>query len=124
MGPTAPKVPADVGGNAGPAAKKKKRAAKKATDNKSVVTNKEPQQARSIPQGKSFLDFFNGTQGNGVGWPKLTDARFKLTRNMCVRFQVKGSCTQSCTFAHTVKSKMSGAQEAEASAEFRKIYGK
>jgi hypothetical protein len=58
------------------------------------------------------------------GWPKLTDARLELTRNMCIRFQVKGSCTQSCTLAHTVKSKMSGAQETEASAKFRKIYGK
>jgi hypothetical protein len=93
-------------------------------DDKSVVTNKEPQQAWSIPQGKSFLDFFNGTQGNGVGWPKLTDAWFESTRNMCIRFQVKGSCTQRCTLAHTVKSKMSGTQETKASAKFRKIHGK
>jgi hypothetical protein len=122
--PTGPKATAEVGGDEGPAAKKKKRAAKKATDDKSVVTNTEPQQAWSIPQGKSFLDFFNGTKGNDVGWPRLTDSRFESTRNMCVRFQVKGACTQGCTLAHTVKSKMTGAQESEVSTKFRQIYGK
>jgi hypothetical protein len=121
MGPSTPKVPTEVGGDESPAAKKKKKAAKKAMDDKSVVTNKAPQQAWSIPQGKSFLDFFNGTQGNDVGWPKLTDGRFESTRNMRIRFQVKGSCTQGCTLAHTVKSKMSGAQETQASAKFCKI---
>jgi hypothetical protein len=92
-GPAGPKAPMEVGGDEGPAAKKKKRAAKKSTDDKTVVTNKEPQQAWSVPRGKKFIDFFNGSQGNDMGWPKMADARFESTRNMCVRFQVKGSCT-------------------------------
>jgi hypothetical protein len=113
----------EVGGDEGPAAKKKKRVAKKSTDDKTVVTNKEPQQAWSVPRGKKFIDFFNGSQGNDMGWPKMADARFESTRNMCVRFQVKGSCTKGCTLAHTIKSKMSDAQESEVSTKFRKIYG-
>ena len=121
---TPPTAPKDVGGDEGPAAKKRKRAAKKATDDESPVTNKEPQQAWSIPEGKAFADCFAGAQGNDSGWPKLTDVRFDTKRNMCPRFQVKGACTKDCTLAHTVKSKMSASQEAEISTRFKKIFGK
>ena len=124
--PTVPQgvVPKDVGGDEGPAAKKKKRAAKRLTEDKSPVTNKEPHKDWQLPEGKSYIDFFKGGNGNDTGWPKLTDARFDATRNMCVRFQVKGTCTKGCTLAHTIKSKMSPSHVTEIATRFSKIYGK
>jgi hypothetical protein len=114
---------AGVGGDEGPAAKKRKKAGKKVTDDKTPVTNKEPQQAWSVPEGKSFASYFEGPQGNEHGWPKVNDKRFDSARCMCVRFQVKGSCTEGCTLAHIVKSKMSEEQATKVTAKFRKIYG-
>jgi hypothetical protein len=72
------------------------------------VTNPEPQQDWSIPEGKTFLEFFGkkSTVEQGA-WPRLADPRFDEPKSMCIRYQVKGKCTNRCTLAHLPKSKMS-----------------
>ena len=105
-----------------PAAKKRKVVAKKT--NLVQVTNDEPQQSWSIPEGKAYLSYFKPGGPNDTGWPKLEDPRWESDRRMCIRFQVKGQCTGACTLAHTPKSKMSNKQETEIAARFKKIFGK
>jgi hypothetical protein len=104
-----------------PAAKKRKVVAKKT--NLVQVTNDEPQQSWSIPEGKTYLSYFKPGGPNDTGWPKLEDPRWESDRRMCIRFQVKGQCTETCTLAHTPKSKMTSQQETEIAARFKKIFG-
>jgi hypothetical protein len=113
--------------NDDPSPSKKRRLAKKAKREQgaSNVTNKEPQQAWSIPEGKAYDDFFK-TEGGGVNdlnWPKMADARHDWDKRMCVRFQVKGKCTSQCSLAHTLKSKMSSQQGKAVTDRFKKIFG-
>jgi hypothetical protein len=112
--------------NEEPSASKKRRLKKKAKrEGTKQVTNKEPQQAWSIPEGKTYDNYFNN-DGEGVNdqnWPKMADDRHDYARRMCVRFQVKGQCTSQCTLAHTLKSKMSNKQRTTVSERFKTIFG-
>jgi hypothetical protein len=111
-----------------PASKKRRTAketAEKAAREKPIATaNKEQQPAWSIPEGKTYMDFFAPGGANEGGWPKLYDARYDKERSMCIRYQVKGACTTRCTLAHVVKSKLSEKDDATITERFRKIYGK
>lgn len=107
----------------GPATKKKK-ATKTAT--KSPVTtdtNPEHQKVFSVPAGKTYTEFFDSGGENATGWPKLRDPRLSGIKSLCVRYQVNGSCTSSCTLAHVPISKMSDKTAAELAARIKKIYG-
>jgi hypothetical protein len=109
-----------------PSSRSKKRKANRMNNKEKVkVTNKEPQQDWSIPEGKSFGKYFTttGTGENDLMWPKMADERHEVEKRMCIRFQVKGHCTDKCALAHTVKSKMSNKQETEITARFKKIFG-
>ena len=59
-----------------------------------------------------------------TGWPKVQDTRFERPRSLCIRFQVKGACTEGCSLAHITKSQMSNKQETDVAAKFRAVYGK
>jgi len=117
------RTPTDHSTNNGSAAKKKK-TSRETKPKAKRVTNAEPQQAWSVPEGKKYNDFFAEGGSNEYGWPKLVDARFEVPRKMCIQFQVKGACTEECTLAHVTRSKMSNKQETEVSARFKKVYGK
>jgi hypothetical protein len=88
------------------------------------VVNKEPQHAWSIPEGKTYQDFFSENSPHKMGWPKLVDPRAEGPRQMCVSFQVKGHCTKKCTRAHVSRSKLSSKQETDITSRFKSIYGK
>jgi hypothetical protein len=105
-----------TGGETPPTKKKKKTAT-----SSEKLTNSEPQQAWSIPEGKAYKDHCQQGGANELGWPKLKDARFESDRSMCMRFQVKGECTKRCTLAHITKSKMTAKQDADGTARFKKI---
>jgi hypothetical protein len=118
-----PKGISDLTDNEEPTASKKRRKKKKGV---TKVTNKEPQQAWSIPEGKAYDEYFSIKDGGGVNdqnWPKMADERHDYDRRMCIRFQVKGECTSSCTLAHTLKSKMSSKQRTAVNEKFKTIFG-
>ena len=114
-------------GDSEPASKRRKTsnevAEKRNREKPATAKNKEPQQAWSIPEGKAYIDFFATGGDSDVGWPKLTDTRYDSDRRMCVRYQVKGSCTPRCTLAHVPRSKMSEKDNATITARFKQIYG-
>ncbi len=106
-----------------PSATKKRRLRRKEAKK---VTNTEPQQAWSIPEGKTYDEYFSTNGGGGVNdqnWPKMTDDRHDSDRRMCIRFHVKGECTNQCTLAHTLKSKMSSRQRTTVAERFKAIFG-
>ena len=120
--PTAP----SKGGSSDPSPTKKKKSsvADKAKKKQSAVSNPEPQQAWSIPSGKRYLDFFAMGSIHETGWPKVQDTRFERPRSLCIRYQVKGTCTEGCSLAHLTKSQMTNKQETDVTAKFRAVYGK
>ena len=63
--------------------------------------------------GKRYLDFFAMGSAHETGWPKVQDPRFDRPHSLCIRFQVKGSCT-----------KMTNKQETDVMAKSRAVYGK
>ena len=118
-------APSKGGGSSDPSpTKKKKSSADKAKKKQATASNPEPQQAWSIPQGKKYLDFFAMGSPHETGWPKVQDTRFERPRSLCIRFQVKGACTEGCSLAHITKSQMSNKQETDVAAKFRAVYGK
>ena len=118
-------APSKGGGSSDPSpTKKKKSSADKAKKKQATASNSEPQQAWSIPQGKKYLDFFAMGSPHETGWPKVQDTRFERPRSLCIRFQVKGACTEGCSLAHITKSQMSNKQETDVAAKFRAVYGK
>ena len=74
---------------------------------------------------KRYLDFFAMGSPHETGWPKVQNPRFKKPRSLsCIRFQVKGSCTEGCRLAYITKSKMTNKQETDVTAKFKAVYGK
>jgi hypothetical protein len=115
--------PAGIGDTPEQSTANKKRKLSKTESDKQEVTNPEPQQDWSVPEGKTFLEFFGKKSTIDQGaWPRLVDPRFDEPKSMCVRYQVKGKCTHRCTLAHVPKSKMSAKIETAITAKFRKIY--
>ena len=81
----------------------------------------------AVPTGRLYEDFFPRGSPNLVGWPLLPDTRHAdgRTRQMCVKFQVQGSCTISrCPSSHYPKSDMTPADKATVTARFRTIFGR
>jgi hypothetical protein len=106
------RTPTTYDGDKGSSADGKKRKAPEEPGEKTKqrlrkALNKEPQQAWSIPEGKSYLDFFGDDSPNHYGWPKLVDQRAEGPRTMCAKFQVKGQYKTGCKLAHVVRSKLS-----------------
>jgi hypothetical protein len=117
------KKPTGIGDTSEQSTANKKRKLSKTESDKQEVTNPEPQQDWSVPEGKTFLEFFGKKSTIDQGaWPRLVDPRFDEPKSMCVRYQVKGKCTHRCTLAHVPKSKMSAKIETAITAKFRKIY--
>ena len=48
--------------------------------------------------------------------------RYESARSMCIRYQVKGSCTKECTLVHVVMSKLSNENKNDITAKLRLIF--
>jgi hypothetical protein len=65
----------------------------------------------SLPEGKNYNDFFNPREiekkPNTLGWPKFPHHKFpSKSKNLCLKYQTKGSCLSTCFMAHADPSKM------------------
>ena len=80
-----------------------------------------------LPEGKAYGDFFNPTKpaikANSVGWPKFphhTDP--SKERFLCIKYQVKGSCSAKCRLSHVIPTKMEGATKTAVDTRLRGIF--
>ena len=74
--------------------------------------NPSPVAGWKIPDGKAYSDFFDfnneALKANSMGWPKLRshDPRKKGKRYLCIKYQCRGNCANSCSLAHADPEKI------------------
>ena len=95
------------------------------------TTNPSPEAAWTLPEGKSFKDFFDKSveslKPNVVDWPKFKhhdpSVRGSKMKTLCLKYQCLGRCENKCSFAHADPGKMTDAAKKPLDDRFKLIFG-
>jgi hypothetical protein len=80
-----------------------------------------------LPERKTYNDFFKlrepEKKPNTIGWPWFPHHKFtSKTKNLCLKYQVKGSCSSACFMAHVDPAKMESAAKKLVDEHFKEVY--
>jgi hypothetical protein len=80
-----------------------------------------------LPEGKTYKDYFNPSEPekklNTLGWPKFPHHKFpSKSKNLCLKYQAKGSCSSACFMAHVDPSTMESAAKKLVEDRFLEVY--
>jgi hypothetical protein len=111
-------------------------------ENKPKTPKKEPEQRPSepwwtsnpsivatwqLPEGKTYNDFFNPREpekkANTLGWPRFPHHKFSnKSKNLCLKYQTKGTCSSACFMAHVDPAKMDSTAKQLVEDRFKAVY--